>query len=155
MINNLGNLIKYLKEKKWHISFAESLTGGLCASSLVAISGASNVLNEAFVTYSNESKIKYLGVNENTINKYSVFSKEVAYEMAQGLHNITKAQICISTTGIAGPNPEGDLPAGYVCFGIYFNGEIKTYEKTFVNLSRNEVREKAKDYIFGELYKLL
>ena len=155
MVNNLEGLVKYLKDKDWHISFAESLTGGMCAATLVSISGASNVLDEAFVTYSNESKIKYLGVKKETIDKYTVFSKEVAYEMALGLHNETNAEVCLATTGIAGPNPEGDKPAGYVCFGIYIDGNIHTYEKIFANMSRNEVREKANNYIYEELFKLL
>lgn len=155
MVKNVNELVLYLKEKKWHISFAESLTGGMCAQTLVSVSGASNVLDEAFVTYSNESKMKYLGVLKETIDKDTVFSKEVAYEMAEGLHNLTKAEVCLATTGVAGPNPEGKIPAGYVCFGIYLNGKTYVYEHLFKNMDRNEVRIEANKFIYEELFKLL
>ena len=155
MIKNLEELVKYLDENKLHISFAESLTGGMCAATLVDISGASNVLNESHVTYSNEAKMKYLNVKKETIDKYTVVSQEVAYEMALGLHNLTGAEICLSTTGIAGPTSDGIHEVGDVCFGFYINGKIYTKEHVFGNIGRNEVRKKATEYLFEELYKLL
>ncbi len=73
-----------LIEKKYHIAFAESCTGGLCAARLINVANASKVLNVSFVTYSNEAKNKYLGVSFDTIEKYDVVSIEVAMEMAKG-----------------------------------------------------------------------
>ena len=74
-----------LIEKKYHIAFAESCTGGLCAARIINVSNASKVLNASFVTYSNEAKNKYLGVSLDTIEKYDVVSIEVAKEMAYGV----------------------------------------------------------------------
>ena len=79
------NLVSKLKEKKYHISFAESITGGLCAATLVSVPGASNVLAESLVTYSEEAKMKYLDVKKETLNKFGVVSIEVAKEMVIGL----------------------------------------------------------------------
>ena len=78
-------LVQLLKEKNYHISFAESITGGLCASTLINISGASDVIKESLIVYSNEAKIKYLNVNEKTIEKYNVVSKEVAEVIANAV----------------------------------------------------------------------
>ncbi len=91
MISSLEELVEFLKNKKWHISFAESLTGGMCASTLIDVAGSSEVINESFVTYSNESKMKTLNVKKETIDRYSVVSEDVAYEMAVGLNKVTNA----------------------------------------------------------------
>ena len=155
MIKNLDELVLYLKENNLHISFAESLTGGLAAATLVNISGASNVLNESLVTYAPEAKMKYLKVKKETLDKYTVVSTEVASEMAEGLHELTGADICLSTTGVAGPSSDGINPVGKVCFGFYIKGKIETKEMHFGNIGRNEVRLKSVEYLFEELYKLL
>ncbi len=155
MINNLDELVLYLKENNMHISFAESLTGGLAVATLVNISGASNVLDESFVTYAETAKMKLLKVKKKTLKLHTVVSEEVAYEMSKGLHKLSKADICISTTGIAGPTSDGINPVGRVCFGFYINGNIITRKVEFGNIGRNEVRNKAVDYLFKELFKLL
>ena len=138
-------LVYKLIDKKLHISFAESLTGGLCASKIVSIPDASKVLAESYVTYSNEAKMKILGVKEETINKYSVVSNEVAYEMALGLHKITKSDICVSLTGLAGPLGDEFHEVGAVFIGVYYKNKVITKEYNFGNIGRNIVREMASD----------
>ena len=148
-------LVQLLKEKNYHIAFAESITGGLCASTLINISGASNVIKESLIVYSNESKIKYLNVNNDTILKYSVVSKEVAEEMVKGLRNISCADICVATTGVAGPDDADGIKAGCVCFGFYFKDEIIKEEIYFKNEGRNIVRDKARDYAFKRVLEII
>lgn len=90
MIEN--KLVEKLKEKKFKISFAESCTGGLLASSIINVSGSSSVIEESYITYSENAKMKLLDVKNETLNKYTVYSKEVALEMAKGLKNRTNSE---------------------------------------------------------------
>ena len=94
-------IVDCLKIKKWQISLAESCTGGKIVATLVNAKGTSKVLSQSYVTYSCDAKIKILGVKKDTLDCYSVYSKEVAKEMVEGLQKITKANICISVTGEA------------------------------------------------------
>ena len=101
---NIEDLVyEELKRLNYHISFSESCTGGMLASMMINCSGASNVLDESFVTYSNESKIKLLKVKKETILDNDVVSKEVVMEMAKGLFDLTQANVCVATSGYAGP----------------------------------------------------
>ena len=150
-------VVNLLHKKKLTISFCESCTGGMLASTLVNVSGSSNVFNESFVTYSNEAKIKHLGVNKGTIEKYSVYSPEVAEEMALGLYNKTLANVCVSITGRAGGDEftEGD---GTYDFAIVINIDDYNYihvEHSSLTGSRNEVRKMQTTYIFYRIYQLL
>ena len=100
----MKSLIKILSKKKLKISFAESCTGGLLASSITSISGASKIFNLGLVTYSNQAKIKVLKVNKNIIKRYGAVSHECCLAMVNNLSKISKANINVSITGIAGPN---------------------------------------------------
>lgn len=144
-----------LKRLNYHISFAESCTGGMLASKLINVDGASSVLDESLVTYSNQSKIEFLNVNENTINKYDVVSEEVAKEMAIGVRNFAKTEVGVSSTGYAGPLGGTDcIPVGTVCFAISVKDYI--FSKTICfKTSRNLVREKATMLIYYYLYTVL
>ena len=150
----LINVVNKLKNSKKKISFAESITGGLCASTLIGISGASNVISESFVTYSNEAKMKYLNVKKETIDKYSVVSTEVAYEMAIGLHKLTGSDVCVSLTGLAGPDGDGINPVGLICFGFMIGNEVYTLKEVFKG-NRNEIRTQGMRFVFEELNKKL
>ena len=97
-------IVDLLKEKNMKVSFAESCTGGLLVATLINASGASKALDESYVTYSEEAKEKILGVKKSTLDKFTVYSKEVALEMAEGLKKITNADFCVSVTGIAESN---------------------------------------------------
>ena len=148
----IEELVSYLKSRNLHISTAESLTGGLLASSIIDVQGASDIIDEAYVTYSPEAKIKILGVRKESIDNYGVVSKEVAKEMVEGLFNKTNADICLSTTGFAGPT---GVNVGKVCMGIKVFDDVYLYEENFGNLGRNKVREKTRDFIFTKLMELL
>ena len=112
-------LVKKLVKKKLKISFVESCTGGLLASSITSISGASKIFNLGLVTYSNQAKIKFLKVNKNIIKKYGAVSHECCYSMVNNLSKISKAHINVSITGIAGPKGGTKLkPVGLVYIGV-------------------------------------
>ena len=148
-------LVTLLKEKNYTISFAESCTGGLLASTIINVNGSSNVINESFVTYSNEAKVKYLNVNENTINEYGVVSNEVVLEMAEGLKKTTNSDICVSVSGIAGPTGGSEQkPVGLVYFCIKTPNDIVCEHKIF-NGNRNHVRLKTTLFILYRIYKML
>lgn len=154
-MQNARILVDILKEKKYTISFAESATGGLLASSIVDIPDASWVLAESLVTYSNEAKMKYLDVKKETIDKYNVVSIEVVKEMAIGLHKLTNSNVCVSVSGVAGPSGgTKEIPVGTICIGFYINGYEYQVKEVFSG-TRNEVRFKTKEYIFKTLIDLL
>lgn len=134
---------KLLCEKKFSISTAESCTGGMIASSLISYPGISEVFKEGAITYSNEAKIKRLGVNEETINKFGAVSKETAREMAEGIARVANTDIAISTTGLAGPSGGTDKkPIGLVYVGIFIKGKT-IVEKFNLTGDREAVRRKA------------
>ena len=124
------------------IAVAESCTGGLVASRLIEYPGISSVLLEGAVTYSNEAKMRRLGVKRETLEAYGAVSAETAVEMAEGIAKSSGASIGLSTTGVAGPGPSEGKPEGLVFIGVYIEG--KTYVKE-LNLAgkRNVIRERA------------
>ena len=146
-------IVHRLIEKGYTIAVAESLTGGMLTSMIVDVPGSSKVLNEAFVTYSNESKVKYLGVNEKSLQEKGAVSEEVAREMAIGVVKASGATIGISTTGIAGPGGGTDRkPVGLVYMAISMDGETKVYRRVFSG-NREKVRQKTCYTILFHLYK--
>lgn len=144
-------LVLELKKRKLKISVAESCTGGLISSKIVTVSGASEVFYEGIVTYSVESKIKRLGVLEETINNYGVASFEVAKEMVKGL----ETEVGISTTGIAGPNGgTEENPVGTVYIGIKCRDKIEVKRYIFQG-NRDEIREKSSNEAISLILKKL
>ncbi len=151
----LENFGEYLIENNISISLAESCTAGLASSLLASISGISSVLKESFVTYSNEAKHKYLDVSLETLAKYSAISQQCADEMVIGLEKVTKSQLNISITGLAGPNGGSEeKPVGLVYFAIKYLGKIYQYEMIFQG-NRNLIRARAARFILYSAYKLL
>ena len=121
----MKSLIKLLTKKKIKISFVESCTGGLLASTITSINGASKVFNLGLITYSNQAKIKVLKVNKNIIKKYGAVSHECCSAMVKNLSRISKANINVSITGIAGPKGgTRDKPVGLVYIGIKKGNKI-------------------------------
>lgn len=150
-------LVNELHKQKLTISFAESCTGGMLASTLVNVSGASYVFNQSFVTYSEDAKIKVLDVNKSLIKKYTVYSPEVAEAMAEGLYAKTKADLCISVTGHAGGN-EANPEDGICYFAILSHANDREYlqlEKYQVSGSRNEVRRMQTTYILWKTLQIV
>ena len=138
----MKSLIKKLIKKKLKISFAESCTGGMLASSITSINGASKVFDLGFITYSNQSKIKILKVNKNLIKRYGAVSAECCKAMVINLSKISKANINISVTGIAGPNGGSKKkPVGLVYIGIKKSGKIIISKNIFKSKTRISIQK--------------
>ena len=149
-------LVDKLLEKNYKISFAESCTGGLCCGTLVNVTNASKVLDMSFVTYSNESKMKLIGVKADTILANGVVSEEVAYEMAEGAAATAGSEIGVGITGVAGPGGGTDKkPVGMVCFGFSVNGKTTTFTKQFGEIGRNQVRKSRVEFVFQTLIEMI
>ena len=131
-----------LKRKKLKLAVAESCTGGLLASSITSISGASKVFNLGLVTYSNQAKIRILKVNKNIIKKYGAVSHQCCLTMVNNLSKISKANINVSITGIAGP--EGGTkqkPVGLVYIGIKKGKKVQIYRCLFKSKKRSSIQK--------------
>ena len=125
------------------IALAESCTGGMLSSLIIDISGSSKVLDMTVVSYSNESKINNLRVSEETLNAYGAVSREVVFEMAKGIFNISRADISVSISGIAGPSGgTADKPVGLVYICLY-DGKNKFIKKLNFTRERNYNRKYA------------
>ena len=137
-MNDLSSkVIRILTKKKLSVSFAESCTGGLLASTITSISGSSKVFNMGLITYSNNAKVKLLKVPKKTITKYGAVSHETCLSMVENLSKISKSNISISITGVAGPNGgTKQKPVGLVYVGL------KKGRKTIIkkNLFENKGR---------------
>ena len=138
----MNSLIKKLIKKKLQISVAESCTGGMLASSITSINGASKVFNLGFITYSNQAKIKILRVNKNLIKKYGAVSKECCKSMLVNLSRISKANINVSITGIAGPKGgTKKKPVGLVYIGVKKRNKIIISKNIFKSKSRISIQK--------------
>ena len=138
----MKSLVKKLIKKKLKISFAESCTGGLLASSITSISGSSKIFNLGLVTYSNQAKIKFLKVNKNIIKRYGAVSHECCSTMVNNLSKISKANINVSITGIAGPKGGTKLkPVGLVYIGIKKGNKIQIFKYLFKNKKRSSIQK--------------
>ena len=142
-MNNLVNkLVKKLILKKIKISFAESCTGGMLSSTITSISGSSKVFNLGLITYSNKAKIDILKVPIKIIKKYGAVSNECCLSMVKNLSKISKANISVSITGIAGPNGGTKLkPVGLVYIGIKKGNKIIIKENIFKNKNRISIQK--------------
>ena len=135
-------LIKLLIRKKIKISVAESCTGGLLASAITSISGASKIFNLGLITYSNQAKIKILKVNKKIIKKYGAVSHECCYAMVNNLSKISKANINVSITGIAGPRGgTKKKPVGLVYIGVKKGRKIQIIKSLFKGKKRSTIQK--------------
>ena len=137
----MNSLVKQLNKKNLKISFAESCTGGLLASKITSISGASKVFGLSLVTYSNQAKISVLKVNKSIIQKYGAVSSQCCEAMVKNLAKISKAQINVSITGIAGPNGGTKTkPVGLVYIGVKNKNKILITKNIFKQKSRKAIQ---------------
>lgn len=143
-------LVELLLKNNMTISFAESCTGGMLASTLINVSGSSNVINESYVTYSEEAKMRILGVSKETLNKYTVYSSKVAEEMAEGLKKVTHANVCASVTGKA-EDESGICKCDY-CIIV---NDSKVLENVSFQGSRNQVRTMQTKHIMNRIIEIL
>ena len=136
-MTNSKKLINLLKKKKLKISFAESCTGGLLSSIITSNAGSSKVFDLGLVTYSNQAKQKILKVPSKIIKKYGAVSVQCCLSMVNNLSKISKSQINISITGIAGPKGgTRKKPVGLVFIGLKFRKKIFVNKYLFKNKSR-------------------
>ena len=136
-------LVRLLKKHELTVATAESCTGGLVASRIVNVPGASDVFKEGFVTYSNKAKRKHLDVSKGTLKKYGAVSSQTAREMAIGGAFATDSDVCVSVTGIAGPDGgTEEKPVGLVYMACCFKDKV-TVEKYQFKGNRDKVREHA------------
>ena len=144
-MNVLGNrIVKLLKRKKLKIAIAESCTGGMLSSTLTQVSGSSKVFELGLVTYSNKSKNKILKVPNNIIQKYGAVSMRCCLSMVNNLSKISKCDVNISITGIAGPKGgTKEKPIGLVYVGIKKAKKIKIKRFLFKNKKRPKVQQAA------------
>ena len=142
-MSNLSlKIVKLLTKKKLTVSFAESCTGGLLASSITSISGSSKVFNMGLVTYSNNAKVKLLKVPKKTITKYGAVSYETCLSMVKNLSKISKANISISITGVAGPNGGTKAkPVGLVYIGLKKASKIIVKKNLFKSKKRISIQK--------------
>ncbi len=133
-------VIKRLEEKSFSIATAESCTGGLIAGKIVDYPGASKVFIDGVVSYSNESKVKRLGVRKETLEKYGAVSEQTAKEMAEGVVKALGADVGISSTGVAGPDGgTEEKPVGLVYIAVCVEG-VTTVRKLNLKGERNRIR---------------
>lgn len=144
-----------LKARGERVSFAESLTGGLIAACFISNSGASTAIDESYVTYAADSKIRILGVSPETVRTVGVVSERCACEMAAGVRKISGASWGVSATGLAGPDGGTDaLPVGSVFIGIAGSQGAAAYEYHFDG-ERTQVRIQAVQAAFERLLAAL
>ena len=137
-------IVRVLKKKKLKISFAESCTGGLLSSSITSISGSSKIFSIGLVTYSNQSKISMLKVPKNIIRKHGAVSYETCLAMVKNLSKISKTNISVSITGIAGPKGgTKKKPVGVVFIGIKKDNKTLVKKHLFKNKKRTSFQRAA------------
>ncbi len=148
---------KFLIINNLTLSTAESCTGGLLSSKLTDISGSSNYITYNLITYSNNIKNKVLKVSEYTLENYGAVSPECAREMVQGLKTLTGSDVCVSTTGIAGPGG-GSLqkPVGLCYAAVLYNDKIEIERFLFnSDIPRKEMKEKFTESTLYLIKKVL
>ena len=143
-INKTKKIVNLLKKKKLKISFVESCTGGILSSAITSVSGSSKVFTLGLVAYSNQSKTKILRVSKNIIKKYGSVSEQVCLAMLKNLNKISKTNISVSITGIAGPSGGTEIkPVGLVYVGIKKGNRAEVKKYLFKNKGRAYIQKAA------------
>ena len=135
-------IVKILIKKKLKISFAESCTGGLLSSAITSVNGSSKVFTLGLLAYSNQSKTQILKVSKNIIRKYGSVSEQVCLAMVKNLSKISKTNMSVSITGIAGPSGGTKIkPVGLVYVGIKKNDRVEVKKYLFKNDGRSYIQK--------------
>ena len=149
-------IVKILIKKKLKISFAESCTGGLLSSAITSVNGSSKVFTLGLLTYSNQSKTQILKVSKNIIRKYGSVSEQVCLAMVKNLSKISKTNISVSITGIAGPNGGTKIkPVGLVYLGIKKGNKVEVKKYLFKNKGRTYIQKAAVNKSLGLILSFL
>jgi nicotinamide-nucleotide amidase len=148
-------IIQVLTQKEQTISFAESCTGGRIAAAFTAISGASEVLHGACITYSNDIKHQWLGVSNEVLENYGAVSEPCVAQMLEGIQKMTRSDYAIAVSGIAGPSGGTEFkPVGTVYIGIRTPFDQQVYHCHF-NGSRDEVQEQSTRFAIEKIAEVL
>jgi len=151
-----AKIVSLLKKKKYKISLAESCTGGLLSSAITSVSGSSKIFTLGLVAYSNQSKTKVLRVSKNIIRKYGSVSKQVCLAMVKNLNKISKTNISVSITGIAGPSGGNrKKPVGLVYVGIKKGNRTEVKKYLFKNKGRAYIQKAAVNKSLGLILSFL
>ena len=149
-------VVALLKKRKLKISFAESCTGGLLSSAITSVNGSSKIFSIGLVTYSNQAKTMVLKVSKKIIKKYGAVSIQCCLAMVNNLSKISKSKICISITGIAGPNGGSKKkPVGLVYIGIKIGKKIIVNKCNFKNKGRLFIQKQTVKRTINLLLKLI
>ena len=154
--NKSKKIVILLNKKKLKIAFAESCTGGLLSSAITSVSGSSKVFTLGLVAYSNQSKTKILRVSKNIIKKYGSVSEQVCLAMLKNLNKISKTNISVSITGIAGPSGGTEIkPVGLVYVGIKKGNRAEVKKYLFKNKGRSYIQRAAVNKSLGLILSFL
>ena len=149
-------VVKLLRKKALKISFAESCTGGLLSSSITSISGSSKVFTLGLITYSNQAKVKLLKVSPNILKKHGAVSYETCLSMVKNLSKISKTNVSISVTGIAGPNGgTRNKPVGMVYIGLKKGTKILIKKFIFKSKKRISIQRSTVNEAFKLILKTI
>ena len=152
----IKKLVYKLIKKKIKVACAESCTGGMLSSSITSVSGSSKIFNVGLVTYSNQAKIKLLKVPKKIIDKHGAVSMQCCLSMVNNLKKISKANICVSITGIAGPKGgTKEKPVGLVYIGIKKGNKIKIKKCFFKNKKRTLIQKATVKKAIGLILNII
>ena len=137
-------ILKLLKKKKLKISVAESCTGGMLSSTITSVSGSSKVFTMGLVTYSNQSKNRLLKVPKQIIKEHGAVSIQCCFSMVNNLSKISKSNVAVSITGIAGPSGgTKQKPVGLIYIGIKRANKVKVNRYLIKNKGRSNIQKTA------------
>ena len=149
-------VVKLLKKRKLKISFAESCTGGMLSSVITSVSGSSKIFTMGLVTYSNQSKNRLLKVPKQIIKKHGAVSIQCCFSMVNNLNKISKSNVAVSITGIAGPSGgTKQKPVGLVYIGIKKGNKIYINKYLFKNKKRISIQKLTVNKTIQIIYDLI
>ena len=149
-------IVSLLKRKKFKLAIAESCTGGMLSNAITSVSGSSKVFTMGLVTYSNQAKISILKIPKQIIKKNGAVSVQCCLAMVNNLSKISKARLCISVTGIAGPNGGSKLkPVGLVYIGIKLGNKIFVNKNNFNNNGRAFIQKQTVKKVLNLVFKII
>ena len=149
-------IISLIKRKRMHLSIAESCTGGMLSGAITSVSGSSKVFTMGLVTYSNQAKTRLLKVPQKIIKKYGAVSVQCCLAMVNNLSKISKSNVCISITGIAGPKGGSkQKPVGLVFIGVRIGKKVFVNKCSFKNKGRTYIQRQTVKKSLNLLFKLV
>ena len=149
-------IVSLLKKKKLKLAIAESCTGGMLSSAITSVSGSSKIFSMGLVTYSNQAKTSILKIPKQIINKNGAVSFQCCLAMVNNLSKISKAKVCISITGIAGPKGGSkQKPVGLVYIGVKIGKKVIINKCNFKNNSRTFIQKQTVKKVLNLLAKLI